>query len=156
MWRDMVVEMTVRKGLKTLLFTFGVNQVNFDGVAPPLTYYPGSGSADLVSIDIYDEELDLAGSERGLQHYTALIGTGKPFGISEFGQSFGQHGTGANAAAWDARTLAGRIRDSYPRTTFAIAWYSSREGDPPTDYIFALPDVAHTRELLADPLMDTQ
>ena len=73
--------------------------------SPPLTYYPGAAWADLVSIDVYDEELDLAGSARGLRHYAALIGTGKPFGISEFGQSFGDNGTGPNAASWDARTL---------------------------------------------------
>ena len=95
----------MRKGLKNLIFMFGTNQVNYDEVAPPLTYYPGAAWADMVSIDIYDEELDLAGSPRGLRHYTALIGTGKPFGISEFGQSFEDNGTGANGAAWDARTL---------------------------------------------------
>jgi beta-mannanase len=130
--------------------------VNFDGVAPPLTYYPGANWADAVSIDIYDEQLDLAGGARGLRHYNALIGTGKPFGISEFGQSFGDNGTGPNAHQWDARTLTRRIRDSYPRTAFAIAWYSSVEGDPPVSFVFALPDVAFTRQLLNDPLIDTQ
>ena len=62
MWRDMVKELTVNKGLNNLVFVFGTNQVNYSEVAPPLTYYPGSGSADAVSIDIYDEELDLAGN----------------------------------------------------------------------------------------------
>lgn len=154
MWRDMVTELTVNKGLDNLLFVFGVNQVNFDGVAPPLTYYPGGNWADITSIDAYDEQLDLAGNTRGLQHYAALVGTGKPFGLAEFGQTFGNAGTGATAAAWDARTLANRIRDSYPRTAFAVAWYSSVEGDKP--YVFALPDVSFTLELLQDPLIDTQ
>lgn len=156
MWRNLVTELTVRKGLKNLIFVFGTNQVNYDGVAPPLTYYPGAQWADAVSIDIYDEQLDLAGSRRGLQHYTALIGTGKPFGISEFGQSFGDNGTGPGAADWDARTLSARIRDSYPRAIFAIAWYSSVEGDPPVSYVFALPDVSFTMELLQDPRIETQ
>jgi mannan endo-1,4-beta-mannosidase len=156
MWRDMVTELTVRKGLKNLLFVFGTNQVNYGGVAPPLTYYPGGLWTDGVSIDIYDEELDLAGSTRGLQHYAALIGTGKPFGISEFGQSFGDQGTGPNASNWDARTLTRRIRDSYPRTAFAIAWYSSVEGDPPVSYVFALPDVSFAMQMLQDALIDTQ
>jgi mannan endo-1,4-beta-mannosidase len=156
MWRDMVTELSARKGLKNLIFVFGTNQVNFDGVVPPLTYYPGADWADAVSIDIYDEQLDLAGGARGRRHYNALIGTGKPFGISEFGQSFGDNGTGPGARQWDARTLATRIRDSYPRTAFAIAWYSSVEGDPPASFVFALPDVAFTRQLLNDPLIDTQ
>lgn len=154
MWRDMVTELTVRKGLDNVLFVFGTNQVNYAEVAPPLTYYPGGLWTDAVSIDIYDEQLDLAGGARGLQHYAALIGTGKPFGLAEFGQSFTNSGTGAGAADWDARTLATRIRDSYPRTAFAVAWYSSVEGG--NSYIFALPDVAHTLELLTDPLIDTQ
>ena len=110
----------------------------------------------MVSIDIYDEQLDLAGSGRGLRHYAALVGTGKPFGISEFGQSFDDNGTGPGASNWDARTLTTRIRDSFPRTVFAIAWYSSVEGNPPLPYVFALPDVAFTEQLLNDPLIDTQ
>jgi hypothetical protein len=152
----MVTELTVRKGLRNLLFVFGTNQVNFGGVAPPLTYYPGAAWTDLVSIDVYDEELDLAGGARGLQHYAALIGTGKPFGLSELGQSFTDAGTGPSAGNWDARTLTARIRDSYPRTVFAVAWYSSEEGDPPVRFVFALPDVSFTRELLEHPLIDTQ
>lgn len=154
LWRDLVTELTVRKGLSNLLFAFGTNQVNYDGVAPPLTYYAGARWVDVVSMDLYDEQLDMAGAARGLQHYATLVGTGKPFGLAEFGQSFGPNGTGANAAAWDARTLVNRIRDSYSRTTFAVAWYSSVEGG--RSYVFALPDVAHTAELLQDPLIDTQ
>ena len=154
MWRDMVREFTVRKGLDNLLFVFGTNQVNFSGVAPPLTYYPGGKWADVVSIDVYDEKLDLAGSARGIQHYTALIGTGKPFGLAEFGQHFDETGTGANGSAWDARTLVRRIRDNYPRTVFAVAWYSSEEAGVP--YVFALPDVSFTQKLLQHPLIDTQ
>lgn len=155
-WADMVAELTVRRGLKNLLFVFGTNQVNYAEVAPPLTYYPGDTLVDMTSIDVYDEQLDLAGSSRGLQYYQDLVGLGKPFGLSEFGQSFNGNGTGANAAAWDARTLARRLRDSYKRAVFATAWYSSREGSPPRDFTFALPDVAHTSELFADPLIDTQ
>ncbi len=156
MWRDMVTEMTVRKGLSNVLFVFGTNQVDYDGVVPPLTFYPGANWADAVSIDIYDEQLDLAGGQRGGQHYAALIGTGKPFGLAEFGQSFDDNGTGPGGADWDARILAQRVRDSYPRTAFAIAWYSSVEGTPPHEFIFALPDVSFTPQLLADPLIDTQ
>lgn len=154
MWRDMVTELTVRRGLDNVLFVFGTNQVNYDGVVPPLTYYPGGRWADVVSIDVYDEALDLAGNRRGVQHYVALVGTGKPFGLAEFGQSFVGRGTGPNSANWDARTLVRRIRDTYPRTAFAVAWYSSMEGG--NAYVFALPDVAFTRELLLAPLIDTQ
>jgi mannan endo-1,4-beta-mannosidase len=153
-WRDLVTDLKVRKGLNNLFFVFGTNQVTWSGIAPPLTYYPGGGWVDAVSIDVYDEELDLAGSARGLQHYAALVNTGKPFGLAEFGQSADDNGTGLNAAAWDARTLVRRIRDSYPRTAFAIAWYSSVEDGK--RFVFALPDVSFSRELLNDPLIWTQ
>lgn len=153
MWRDMVLDLTTQKGLNNLLFAFGTNQVNYAGVAAPLTYYPGGLWADMVSIDVYNNNLNLAGNERGIQHYTALIGTGKPFGLAEFGQSFGNGGTPLGAQ-WDVRTLLGRINDTYPRTAFAVAWYSSVEGGVP--YIFALPDVSYTPILLQHPLIDTQ
>lgn len=156
LWRDMTNTLVVNKKLNNLVFVFGTNQINYDGVAAPLTYYPGAGHADVVSIDIYDEQLDLAGSRRGKGLYTALISTGKPFGLSEVGQSFGDKGTGANASRWDARTLATRVRDSYARTAFAVFWYSSTEGDPPRSFIFALPDVSFADRLIADPLIDTQ
>jgi mannan endo-1,4-beta-mannosidase len=153
MWRHMVTELTVKRGLKNLLFAFGTNHVNYEGVAAPLTYYPGGAFVDVVSMDTYEDSLNLAGDDRGVQHYAALVGTGKPFGLSEFGQHM-DGGTGPNGAAWDARTLTRRIRDSYPRTVFAVAWYSSNEGG--TEYRFALPDVSYTRELLTDPLIQTQ
>lgn len=153
MWRDLVLELTTRKGLNNLLFVFGTNQVNYSAVAAPLTYYPGGLWADAVSIDLYDNNLNLAGNERGIQHYTALIGTGKPFGLAEFGQSYTNAGT-ALGARWDARTLLNRINDTYPRTAFAVAWYSSVVGG--ASYIFALPDVSNTPLLLRHPLIDTQ
>jgi beta-mannanase len=123
--------------------------VNYDGVAAPLTYYPGGAFADVVAIDIYNDDLNMAGDERGLQHYAALVSTAKPFGLAEFGQT--QDGGTWNGAAWDARTLTTRIRDSYPRTAFAVAWYTSNDGGVP--YIFALPDVSYTKELLSDPIL---
>jgi mannan endo-1,4-beta-mannosidase len=153
-WRDMVTDLVVRQGIKNLLFIYGVNQMNYSDETAPLTFYPGMQWADAVGIDIYQERLNLAGGQRGLQHYTALVGTGKVFGIAEFGQNTFDNGTGPNSHDWDARTLARRVRDSYPRTAFAIAWYSSVEGGG--QYIYALADVAHTRELLNDPLIQTQ
>ena len=151
MWRSMVNGLVIKRGLNNLLFVFGTNQVNYDGVAAPLTYYPGGSSADVVSMDIYQDNLNMAGNERGLQHYAALVGTGKPFGLAEFGQN--QDGGTPNGAAWDARTLTTRIRDSYPRTAFAVAWYSSYENGTP--YIFALPDISHTIDVLHDALIQT-
>jgi hypothetical protein len=160
MWRDLVHELTVTKGLHNLAFLFGANQVTYDGIAPPLLFYPGGSAVDAVGIDIYDEELDMAGGERGLRHYQALTATGRPFGIPEFGQAVDYDGagnplgTGLNADQWDARTLTTRISDSYPRTAFASAWYSQVQGA--YSYVWALPDVSFTQEMLGHPLIETQ
>ena len=107
-----------------------------------------------MGIDAYDDDLNLGGAERGLRHYAALVATGKPFGLTEFGQFYDGTGTGPGAASWDARTMAARVRDSYPRTALAAAWYSSVQMG--VSYVLALADVAHAKELLEDPLVDTQ
>jgi mannan endo-1,4-beta-mannosidase len=150
MWRKMVTELTSRKGLQNLLFVFCINNHSDNSVASPLAYYPGGAWTDVVSMDVYNDQLNLAGDERGIQQYTTLISTGKPFGLSEFGQET----TGQGASAWDARTLVNRVYDAYPRTTFAVAWYSATEDG--VEYVWALPDLSHTRELLTDPLIYTQ
>lgn len=153
-WRDMVRELTVVKGLHNLVFLFGTNQVNYEGAVPPLSYYPGAAHVDAVGIDLYDEELDMAGGQRGLQHYSALTGTGKPFGLSEIGQSFDGNGTGAGGEQWDANTLVNRIQDSYPRTSFAVAWYSSVQNGK--SYVFALPDVTNGKAMMQNALIHAQ
>lgn len=149
-WRNLVTQLSQNRRLDNLVFVFGANQMDYAQEAAPLTYYPGGNWADAVSIDVYNDDLNLAGDSRGIQHYTALIGTGKPFGLAEFGQSMNS-AQGPNASAWDARTLPTRIQDSYPRLAFAIAWYSSDDGG-----LLALPDVSNTPQLLRNSLIQTQ
>jgi len=152
LWRGMVHRLTAERGLDNLLFVFAANHATWEGIAPPLTYYPGADWVDAVGIDVYSDELNLGGMERGLRHYAALVGTGKPFGLTEFGRS--DLGTGTGTSPWDARTVAERVRDSYERTAFAVAWYSSVQ-DGKT-YKYALASSAFTKELLEDPLIETQ
>ncbi|MDO9712686.1 hypothetical protein [Paracraurococcus lichenis] len=113
----------------------------------------GAAEVGDVGIDVYDDDLHLGG-DRGLRHYAALVATGKPFGMTEFGQYYDVTVTGLGAASWDARTLAARVRDSYPRTALAAAWYSSVQNA--ASYVLALADVAHAKELFEDPLVETQ
>jgi len=152
LWRHMVSTLAAGKGLDNLLFVFAPHQIDFDW-APPLTYYPGAGWVDVVGIDVYNDELNLGRTTRGLRHYAALVGTGKPFGLTEFGRA-SDDATGTGTSPWDARTVAQRVRDSYQRTTFAVAWNSSVIDGKPEK--FALADAAFTKELLEDPLIETQ
>jgi beta-mannanase len=153
LWSHMVSTLATGEGLDNLLFVFAPNQIDFDW-APPLTYYPGAGWVDVVGIDVYNDELSLGGhTTRGLRHYVALVGTGKPFGLAEFGRA-SDEATGTGTSPWDARTVAQRVRDSYQRTVFAVTWNSSVIDGKPEN--FALADAAFTKELLEDPLIETQ
>ena len=145
LWRALVTELTVRKGMNNLLFSFSPSVVSYNGIVPPMTYYPGAAWTDITGLDVYDNELDLAGDARGLQHYNALVNTGKPFTLGEFGQTVAGNGPAAN---WDARLLANRINDSYPRTVLALSWVHN----PPETY--ALADLSNIAEMLNNPLFD--
>lgn len=164
-WKDLVKNLTQDKGLDNLLFLFAASTVTYDKTVATTTYYPGSDLVDIVGIDVYQEQLNLGGSRIGKQHYVELIKTGKPFGLAEFGQDQDQNGsTGSTGAQWDAKTLIYKIASEYPRTAFAIAWYTN-EDDPqyPSKFKngewrperFALPDVSNTQALLIDPLIET-
>jgi Glycosyl hydrolase family 26/NHL repeat len=152
LWCHMVSTLATAKGLDNLLFVFSPNQMSSDW-APPLTYYPGAGWVDVVGMDVYNDALYLGYTTPGLRHYAALIGTGKPFGLAEFGRASNE-ATGTGTSPWDARTVARRVRDSYPRTVFAVAWNSSVLNGRPEN--FALADAAFTKELLEDSLIETE
>jgi mannan endo-1,4-beta-mannosidase len=152
-WRGLVHKLATEKGLNNVLFVFAANRVSWEGIMPPMTYYPGAAWVDAVGIDVYDNDLNLGGGYRGLRHYAALVGTGKPFGLTEIGQTTNEE-TGTGTHVWDARVLAMWVRDSYERTALAAAWYSSvQEGKT---YRYALADAAFIKELLEDPLIETQ
>ncbi|MCW2498223.1 glycosyl hydrolase [Jatrophihabitans sp.] len=145
-----LVSSTETDGLHNLLYVYSANALSQGAAVPAMDYYPGDSLVDVNGLDIYQESLYLNGGDKGLNEYAELVSTGKPFGMSEFGQSVGNSGTDPNGAAWDARTVATRVVDSYPKTVYAIAWYSTI-GSP--NYTFGLSDVSHTADLLANPLI---
>jgi len=145
LWDSTRDYLTTTKGLHDLLFVYSTNQPDRGAAGPALDYYPGGDSVDVVGADVYQRSLNLNGPDRGRNTYEALVSTGKPFGLSEFGQ-----GEPSQGGSWDARTLVRRVRDSYPATVYAIAWYSS----PGSTY--GLADLAHVPELLRDALVRVQ
>ncbi len=150
LWQSMVTFME-NHGLHNLLYVYSAAAIDFGECAPTMDYYPGAALADVAGIDVYQEQLNLAGNARGRNQYQALVATGKPFGFPEFGQSVTANGTDPGGAGWDARILLTRIAADYPRTSYAIAWYSSF-GTP--NYVFGLSDVAHAADVLTDPSIE--
>ena len=159
-WQEMVHYLTVVKGLHNLLFLFSPNALGCDCSVPAMTYYPGSAYVDVVGIDVYDNDLSLgrvADDSRGRTTYQDMVETGKPFGFAEFGQgpNAAGDGTGSYGTSGDARTLVKRVRDSYPATAFATAWYSTYNSSGKATYVYELTNLANVAQLLKDPLIKT-
>ena len=83
-WRGMLNYLTGTNKLHNLLWVYAANR-NDGGsaVADPTRLYPGDDLVDVVGLDIYDD--DLTDAESGAPGYAAMVGLGKPFGITEYG-----------------------------------------------------------------------
>jgi mannan endo-1,4-beta-mannosidase len=125
-WRGLFGYLTATKNLHNLLWVYAANR-NYDGpLSDPTRLYPGDDVVDLVGLDIYDDELSDA--EPGLPGYDALVGLGKPFGITEYGAQGAADGQVAHDGAVhlpNAKVIH-LITARYPDTVLATAWYSSK------------------------------
>jgi mannan endo-1,4-beta-mannosidase len=160
MWRDMVQYLTQTKGLHNLLFVYSPNAIGCSCAVPAMSYYPGPAFVDAIGIDVYNNTLSVGRTpidKRGRNTYEAAVATGKPFGFGEFGQGSNATftGTGRLGRDFDARLLAKRVRDSYPRMAFASAWYSEFSNSGKIRFVYGLSDIAHVGGLIKDKLIKT-
>ena len=86
------------------------------GLARPEAYYPGPEWCDLVGLDHYGNNLD--GVPAG--GYTALVGLGKPFILSEFGPGSG--GSEPAAGSFDYGTLLNMLQARCHLARGFMAW----------------------------------
>ncbi|MGH3987914.1 MAG: hypothetical protein ACRDTZ_11430, partial [Pseudonocardiaceae bacterium] len=101
---------------------------------------------DLVGLDIYDDDL-LADTESG---YEALVALDKPFGITEYGATGwpeGEEHDGAVELPNDE--VIEIIKERYPQTMLATAWYSSVPPQRPNNW--QISDKPRPEALLGDP-----
>lgn len=114
LWRQLYRFFTVDKGLDNLLWVFAPNGVAYDnGTRPPADFYPGDDVVDVVGLDWYSntpEKLEAGG-------YDALVATGKPFALTEFGPDLG---TASSQA--DLVTLLSGVRTHAPRAAWFLTW----------------------------------
>jgi mannan endo-1,4-beta-mannosidase len=121
-WQGMFDHLTTGRGLHHLLWVYSANRDLGDDLSDPTRLYPGDAVVDVVGLDIYDD--DLSDADPGRPGYQAMVDLGKPMGITEYGA--GQEPSPHDGATHlpNARVIQ-LIKDRYPRTALASAWYSS-------------------------------
>jgi mannan endo-1,4-beta-mannosidase len=145
LWRHMFDYFTYEKGLDNLLWTYTpmVNGTEWDHRA--MHFYPGDDYVDLVGLDKYmnldEDPLDL----NIWGDYDALVGTGKPFGLFEFGP-LPASGAGWDTVRYDYANLIRDIKALYPQTVLFQAW----------EYVWQIGRHDNAEGLLSDPWVIVQ
>lgn len=141
-WKGMFDYLTGTKGLHNLLWVYSANRYLGDPADDPTSRFPGNDLVDVVGLDIYDNNLaDTAGGGPG---YAAMVALGKPFAITEYGASNWPFEHDAAVELTNAEVIQ-RIRDQYPATVIASAWYSQGANN------WQISDKPDSAALLHDP-----
>jgi mannan endo-1,4-beta-mannosidase len=141
LWRQMFDYFTVERGLDNLLWVY--NAANQDNWRPLDIVYPGDDVVDLVSVDVYADEIIIQGDG-----YNRLVALGKPFYFAETGPAYGQ---GQATGGWDTLSIIRAIRERYPEAVAWLSWFSWDE-----NHQVALIDNQNASALLSDPWVITR
>jgi mannan endo-1,4-beta-mannosidase len=111
--------LTYTKGLNNLLWVYASCQPSSPAALSDSYYtnfYPGSAYVDVVGLDVY-------GYNYGKAHgYDALVATGKPFALTEFGLQGSDYGPGSFEPGKDLALAIESIKAHMPRTVYFMAW----------------------------------
>ena len=150
-WQGMFRYLTTNRGLHNLLWVYSAGRDFGGALLDPTRLYPGNDLVDLVGLDIYDDDLsDAAPGEPG---YAAMLALGKPFGITEYGAQGSEddfHPGHDGAVHLPNDKVIRLIKDRYPRTVLASAWYSALAGNGESDN-WQISDKPNPQALLLDP-----
>lgn len=145
LWRQMFDYFTNERGLNNLLWAYSPNVGYTEWDPSVMEYYPGDQYVDLVGLDKYmrlgEDPLQL----NVYGEYDALVATGKPLGLFEFGP-MPASGAGWDTVKYDYGNLIRDIRAYYPRISFFQAW----------EYVWALGRHENLSGLLNDPWVITR
>jgi len=108
-WRHMFDYFTHTKQLHNLIWSYGPNQGSRTGA-----YYPGDGYADIIGLDLYNDNIDPA----HLKGYTDIAKINKPYGLTEFGP----HGASSPPGDYDYRLLLDGLAQNFPATRHFLCW----------------------------------
>jgi mannan endo-1,4-beta-mannosidase len=141
-WQGVFDHLTASRGLHHLLWVYSANRDLGAALSDPVRLYPGNAVVDVVGLDVYDD--DLSDAEPGRPGYQALVDLGKPVGITEYGASNWPTAHDGAQHLPNARVIA-LIKERYPRTVLATAWYSSNGNN------WQISDKPDPAALLLDP-----
>ena len=110
LWQHIHSYLTTTKGLSNLIWSYSV----IADYGSEMSYYPGSSYVDVVGIDFYSSTGFYQPGE-----YSALVGTGKPFMLTEVGQC-GPGGQVCSPA--DAQAIITDIENNMPATIGFVVW----------------------------------
>jgi mannan endo-1,4-beta-mannosidase len=151
-WQGMFRYLTTTRGLHNLLWVYSAGRDYGDALSDPIRLYPGDDVVDIVGLDIYDDELSDA--QAGRRGYAAMAAIGKPFGITEYAAQNAYTVGQVHHLAHDGdrflpnQRVIALIKERYPRTVLATAWYSSEDGD--VNNHWQISDKSHPEALLLD------
>jgi hypothetical protein len=111
LWRELFAYYTNEKGLHNLLWVWSPNVSDH-----AMDFYPGNVYVDMTGLDIYANTLDKAAPV-----YAALMKTGKPFAITEFGPP-GNGFDNTTPRNFDYGPFARQIAEHLPDTVYFLAW----------------------------------
>ncbi|MBE2272188.1 MAG: hypothetical protein IAE80_28395 [Anaerolinea sp.] len=118
-WRHMFDYFTNVKGLNNLLWVYSPNTSISN--PPVLANYPGNDVVDMVGLDEYSSLTENPLQINGAGEYDALVSTGKPIGLFEFGP-IPASGAGWDTTNYDWGNLIRDIKNRYPRIVLVQAW----------------------------------
>lgn len=131
-WRELFDYYTNVKGLHNLVWVWSPLVS-----AKAMDYYPGNAFVDMTGLDIYAPGVASAQSV-----YAALMQTGKPFAVTEFGPP-GNSLDNASPRNYDYGPFARQCAEFLPDTCYFLAWRDA----------WGLHRNLNARQLLDDPLV---
>jgi len=145
LWQFTFDYLTTTKNLHNILwyYTPSARESNVSNLAfkTELFYYPGINYVDIIGLDIYNDTLDIP-------NYSALIATGKPLGLSEFGPKKSTVNNLPNV--YDYTILINQIKTKYPAIGHWISWNHFQSGATNTWIYYSLSTQNNTSNLLND------
>ena len=151
LWQYVFDYFTTTKKLNNILWFYTpcmrASSVQNPSYKSELFYYPGSKYVDVIGLDVYEDTLSFP-------NYAAVVATGKPIGIAEFGPSAATSLNKTNG--YDYMILLNQIKNKYPKICFWISYNHYKKGGT-TDWVYhSLVKQSNVSALFADSWVTTR
>lgn len=145
LWQYTFNYLTTTKNLHNILWYY-TPSARESHIANPafkteLFYYPGHNYVDIIGLDVYNDTLSIP-------NYAAIVATGKPVGIAEFGPEK-QQATN-NPFSYDYTRLLSQVKNKYPALCHWISYNHFKAGQTNNWIFYSLSTQNNTSLLLND------